>query len=295
MNDDYIRKKLKKIELLPTFPNIVGEVLNIIEDPMSSASDLARHMDPSMVGEILRIANSAYFGTQNFRNISTIEHAIAVIGYKQLSHIILQMPFISMVNGGSKGFDINKFIRHSIICGALSDAISKATFLGNPNEAYISGIMHDIGIIIIYKYFKDQWDEISNLIHDRKLSRIMAEKEVLSVDHGCIGAMLLEMWNVPKQITDSVMFHHNPEESKENIENVAVTYLGNVLSNQIDFKKDLISFVDFMVARRNFIEQIARFRQNISSDDEMRIFRKIYDVLKGVKNYIEGVIEKDYD
>jgi len=295
MDDDYIRKKLKKIELLPTFPNIVREVLNIIEDPMSSASDLAKHMDPSMVGEVLRIANSAYFGTRNFRNIATMEHAIAVIGYKQLSHIILQMPFVSMVKGDDKGFDRDKFIRHSIVCGALSDAISQAAFLGNPNDAYISGIMHDIGIIIIYRYFKDQWDSINTLMLDKKLLRIEAEQEVFSVDHGYIGATLLEMWNVPKPITDSVMFHHNPEGSEENIENVAVTYLGNAFSNRIDFNSDLVSFVDFMVIHRDFIEQITRFKQNISSNEEMRIFRKIYDALKGVNNYIEGVIEKDYD
>ncbi|MCX5813497.1 MAG: HDOD domain-containing protein [Proteobacteria bacterium] len=291
MDNDYIHNKLKKIELLPTFSNIVGEVLGIIEDPMSSASDLARHMDPSMVGEVLRIANSAYYGTRNFRNIATIEHAIAVIGYKQLSQIILQMPFVSMVNGNDKAFDRNKFIRHSIICGVLSDALSSATFLGNPNEAYISGIMHDIGIIIIYRYFKDQWDSINFLIEDKQLSRIEAEQKVFSVDHGYIGAMLLELWNVPKQITDSVKFHHSPESAEENIDNVAVTFLGNIFSNQIDFKSDLVNFIDFMVVHRDFIEQIARFRENISSNDEMRIFRKIYDALKGVNNYIEGVIE----
>jgi HD-like signal output (HDOD) protein len=291
MDNDYIHDKLKKIELLPTFPSIVGEVLSIIEDPMSSASDLARHMDPSMVGEILRIANSAYFGTRNFRNIATIEHAIAVIGYKQLSQIILQMPFVSMVNGNDKAFDRNKFVRHSIICGVLSDAVSSAAFLGNPNEAYISGIMHDIGIIIIYKYFRDQWDNINSMIVDKKLSRIEAEQEVFSVDHGYIGAMLLDLWNVPKQITDSVMFHHNPEGAEKNIDNVAVTFLGNTFSNQIDFKSDLVNFVDFVVIHKDFIEQIARFRKNISSNDEMKIFRKIYDALKGANNYIEGVID----
>jgi HD-like signal output (HDOD) protein len=291
MDNDYILNKLKKIELLPTFPNIVGEVLAIIEDPMSSASDLARHMDPSMMGEILRIANSAYFGTRNFRNIATIEHAIAVIGYKQLSQIILQMPFVSMVNGNDKTFDRNKFIRHSIICGAVSDAVSSSTFLGNPNEAYISGIMHDIGIIVIYRYFKDQWDSIDVLIKDKQLSRIEAEHEVFSVDHGYIGAMLLELWNVPKQITDSVMFHHNPENAEENMDNVAVTFLGNTLANQIDFKIDLVNFADFMAIHRDFIDQIVRFRKNISSNDEIRIFRKIYDALKAVDNYIEGEID----
>jgi HD-like signal output (HDOD) protein len=95
---DNTLKRIKKINILPTFPDIVDGIMNVIENPMSSASDLAKNMDPSMVGEVMRVANMAYFGTRNFRNISTIEHAIAIIGYEHLSYILLQMPFLKMIH-----------------------------------------------------------------------------------------------------------------------------------------------------------------------------------------------------
>jgi HD-like signal output (HDOD) protein len=97
MDRDRILHKLKEIDMLPTFPATVGTVMSLIRDPMSSAADLAKSMDPSMVSEVLRIANTAYFGTRSFRNISSIEHAIAIIGLEHLSSVIIQMPFMSMM------------------------------------------------------------------------------------------------------------------------------------------------------------------------------------------------------
>jgi HD-like signal output (HDOD) protein len=293
MEQGYIVSRLKEIKLLPTFPNIVAEVLKIIDDPMSSASDLAKHLDPSMVGEILRIANSAYFGTRNFRSISSIEHAIAVIGYERLSYIILQMPFVSMVKGNDNTFDRNRFVRHSIVCGAIANALSSATSLGSPNEVYLSGIMHDIGVIVIYRYFEDEWSSINTLIQEKQMSRLEAEREVLSEDHGYIGAVLLDLWNVPKPITDSVKFHHSPEKAEENKENVVVTFLGNALTRQIDYENDLGGFVGFMANHKDFAERLAEYKKILSPSDEIRVFEKTYDALKNANSYLEAAIGKD--
>jgi HD-like signal output (HDOD) protein len=293
MEQSYILDRLQEIKLLPTFPNIVAEVLNIIDDPMSSASDLAKHLDPSMVGEVLRIANSAYFGTRNFRAISTIEHAIAVIGYERLSYIILQMPFVSMVKGDDSTFDRNKFVRHSIICGAVAHALSSAISLGSPNEVYLSGMMHDIGVIVIYRYFENEWKSINALIQDGEMSRVDAERQIFSEDHGYIGATLLDMWNVPKPITDSVRFHHNPEGAEDNRDDVVVTFLGNALTREIDYESDLRSFVDFMTAHKEFALQVADYKQITSPNEEIRMFEKIYDSLKKADGYIEAVAGKD--
>ncbi len=292
MEQSYIVERLKEIKLLPTFPNIVTEVLKIIDDPMSSASDLAKHLDPSMAGEILRIANSAYFGTRNFRGISTIEHAIAVVGYERLSHIILQMPFVSMVKGNDNVFDRNKFVRHSILCGVISNALSQATSLGTPNEVYLSGMMHDIGVIVIYRYFEREWDEISTLVRDSHMSRLEAERLVFSEDHGYIGAELLDLWNVPKPITDSIRFHHNPEKAEENKEDVVVTYLGNALTRRIG-PGDPGSFAGFMASHRDFAEGVAEYRQISSPSDEIRIFGKIYDAVKSANSYVDAVIGEE--
>jgi hypothetical protein len=83
MDREYILDKLGKIGVLPKFSGTVGEVMNAIEDPMSSATDPVKSMDPSMASEVLRVADAAYFGICNFRNITSIEHIIEIVGLQK--------------------------------------------------------------------------------------------------------------------------------------------------------------------------------------------------------------------
>jgi HD-like signal output (HDOD) protein len=295
MDRNTIVRRLRKIDMLPTFPHIVEEVVGIIDDPMSSASDLAKHMDPSMIGEILRIANTAYFGTRNFRNISTIEHAIAVIGYEHLTHVVLQMPFLHMVNGSDKSFDRKEFVRHSILCGVAAKALSLAAGKGDSSQIYLSGIMHDVGTIIMYRYFRKEWDQVLALIQDRSFPRFEAERQVFSVDHGYIGAALLELWNIPRPITEGVMFHHCPEEASDNRENALVVSVGNVFSRTIDFASDFKDFDIFVAKHRLTLEQIVALGQETSPSKEIVFLERIYLLLKDVKGYIENAVEGEND
>ncbi|MCX7966542.1 MAG: HDOD domain-containing protein [Syntrophorhabdaceae bacterium] len=284
-----ILERLKKIDLLPTFPHIVHDVLRIIEDPMSSASDIAKHMDASMVGEVLHLASSAFYSRAGIRKISSIEQAIALIGYENLAHIILQMPFLILAKKEDKFLDVRGFLTHSTLCGYVSKNISYTTLLGNPNETYIAGIIHDVGMIIIYRYFHDEWKEILTLVHEKNMQRIEAEREVLTVDHGVIGAMLLDLWAIPPSISNAVRFHHCPTEAKENVENVAAVYIGNIFARQIDFKAIENNFINFMTSNKNIVEEIDRFRYPLSSNEEMELFKKVYDALNEIKKMFRGI------
>lgn len=290
-----ILERLKNIELLPTFPNIVHDVLRIIEDPMSSASDIAKHMDASMVGEVLHIASSAFYNRGGVRKISSIEQAIALIGYEHLAHIILQMPFLVLTKKEDKFMNLRGFLTHSTMCGMISKAISSVTLLGNPNETYIAGIIHDVGMIIIYRYFYEEWKKIFSLVHEKKMERIEAEREVLSVDHGIIGAMLFDLWHIPKSISNAVKYHHSPLDAKEDLENVWVVYIGNLFAKQIDIDKTQDSFTNFMISNKNIVEEINKFRYPLSSKEEMKLFRKVYETLNELKKMFRGTEDDEQD
>ncbi len=285
---DNITERLKNVDLLPTFPNIVSHVLKIIDDPMSSASDIAKHMDASMIGEVLRVAGSAFFSRAGARKITSIEHAIAMIGYEHLTHIILQMPFLTLTKMDDRIIDTKGFFNHSTLCGVIARDISSITLLGNPNEVYIAGIIHDIGMIIIYRFFQEEWGKILSLMNEKGLSRLDAERGVFSFDHGAIGAMLLDLWDIPKSVTNSVRYHHCPEQAEEDKENAVCVYLGNIFSRQIAFGEGLDSFVDFMLSHKSFVEHINLFRYPLNPKEEMELFSKIYSSLKGLEDIFRG-------
>lgn len=294
MERDDILKRLRKIDVLPTFPAVMAEVISVIEDPMSSAADLAKIMDPSMAGEVLRLANTAYYGTRNFRRITSIEHAIAIVGLEQLSQIILHMPFLSMM-GGDGGLDREKFIRHSMICGIVSKVVSHTLRAGDEHAVYIGGLMHDIGAIIIYRYFHDEWKTIGNLVRDEGYTREQAEEEVLSCDHGMIGACLLTMWNIPRQVTEGVMHHHCPQKAVENTWNARLINTGNRFAKIIDLSDNLASLDEFINNNKDFVPIVEELGFDVSLTQELDLFEGVFSLMKNVKGLLFGAGEDKDD
>lgn len=274
-----IEDRLRRIEFLPTFPYIAGEVLDALADPESSASDLVRHMDPSLIGEVLKVANEARFGRKNFRGITTIEQAVTSIGYTNLSSLILQTPFLSMVDREDHLFDRKGFMRHSSSCAILGRTISSIFRMGNPNTVYVSGMLHDIGIIIIHQYFKQESDRIKSLMRGKKLSRLAAERETFSMDHAGIGSLLLEIWGIPGTVVESVRLHHSPEEIGEK-EDPHMTWLANGLAKQIDFERDLSDFQLFFEKQRAMLE--VEMPERFLLKSHVELFEAAYDQLRGI-------------
>ena len=252
-------------------------------------------MDPSTAGEVLRIANTAFSGTRNFRNIASLEHAIAVIGLDRLLETVRHMPFISMDGADEGSFDQDRYITHSILCGVLAKGIGSAAHDCNPDQLYISGIMHDVGAIIIYRHFRDEWEAIDKLMTASGISRIEAERSVLTRDHGYIGADLLELWNTPGAITDAVRFHHQPDIADEKRENVRTVWFANRLAKTIDLREDLESFDEFSTKHRISMKSAAAAAKDFPPSEEVAFLENIFDLLKEAKSYLEAVTEDNYD
>ena len=285
-----ITDRLRRIEFLPTFPHIVGEVMSVIEDPKSSASDLARHMDPSLVGEVMKVANSAYYGRGSVRRINTIEHAVAAIGYTALSSIVLQMPFLSMIKADDKLFDRKAFMRHSLSSGILAKTVSTVFEMGNPNTVYVSAMLHDVGIIIIYQYFKDASVKINTLMEKDGVPRLEAERAVFSMDHAGIGSALLELWHIPGEIVESVRLHHSREEIGQK-ENPFVTWLANGMAKQIDSETGLADFHVFFEKQRDMLQSEMPDRYLLAHHLEQ--FEAAYSQLKELAGFLEQAEEEE--
>jgi HD-like signal output (HDOD) protein len=276
----FIEDRLRRIEFLPTFPTIVGEVMNVLADPKSSASDLVRRMDPSLVGEVLKAANGALQRKGNSRGIATVEQAIAAIGYADLSSLILQTPFLSMVENEDLLFDRYGFMRHSVACAILARTVSTIFKMGNPDTVYVSGMLHDIGIIVIHQYFRKESELIGTLMREKKVSRLEAEKEIFSMDHALMGSLLLETWGIPEGIVESVKLHHTPEETGDKEDAYAV-WLADSLAMEIDFERDLSEFQVFFAKQREALEAAMPDRFLLRSHIEL--FEAAHDQLRRIK------------
>lgn len=208
LNPD-IRTRLESIRNLPTIPLVVSQVLQAVDDPETSAARLANiiERDQSLTARVLRVANSPFYGFT--RKISTIDLAVVVLGMNTIKEIVLSLivqRFFSKIS--TEIFDIKAFWHYSVFCGSASRLLARKLGYKLAGEAFVGGLMHDIGILIIAEYFSARFREIVEFQQENNCSLLAAEEEVLGANHCEIGAWFAEKWNLPGQLGSAIQNHH---------------------------------------------------------------------------------------
>ena len=227
-----VEKTVSQIHSLPTLPQIVQQVIAMVGNPNISSAKLAKtiSLDAPLVSKILKVVNSAYYGLP--RKISTITQATVVLGFNAIKNIVLTTSVFTIFNknGLKSRFDRKKFWEHSIGCATASKVLSKKNRFCLPEEAFVAGLVHDIGKIVLDQFLHQEFEEILTLVQKKNISIQEAEKEILGIDHCQIGEWLCDKWNFPRQIQESVAYHHSPEVATVNRKMVTIVHLGNAIS-----------------------------------------------------------------
>jgi len=223
--------RLSSIRELPTFPTTALEVMRLANDSETSAAELSRIVskDPSLSTRILRVANSPYYGF--VKKISTIEWAIVALGFDTLRETVLSLTLIDLFRGAaSKHFDPRKFWKHSIDTACAARSIAKEMKNRVPGEAYAIGLLHDIGTLVLYRFFPDDFVEIQRLVGQEGVPLSQAEEVVVGTTHADIGAWLAERWNFPMHFVEAIRFHHSPSNAQINPELTAIVHVANQIA-----------------------------------------------------------------
>jgi len=211
VDPESIKRVTQSVIGLPTLPTVVSKMLKIIDNRRTSADTLARLIssDQALTAKVLKLANSAYYGYQ--REISTVNMAIVVLGFNAVKEMGLGLSVIDVFKNplsGAAGFDAVKFWEHSAACGVASRMLSKNSGSRFSGEAYVAGLLHDMGKLILNQYFGE---DFFNVLKEAQTSDLeSAETALLGVSHGEVGAWLAEKWNLPAIICETLKYHHEP-------------------------------------------------------------------------------------
>ncbi len=225
-----IKRITESIIGLPTLPTIVSKMLELVDNPRTSAASLARLIssDQTLTARILKLANSAYYGFP--KEISTVNMAIVVLGFNTVKEMGLSLSVFDAFKNQDNAsvFDISRFWEHSIGCGVASRMLARNYHSRNSSEAFVAGLLHDIGKIILNQYFHREFAQIMEMVVKGNTLED-AEEATIGTSHGQVGCWLAERWNLPEIISQTILWHHQPwTAQKENVFIATVT-LGDYL------------------------------------------------------------------
>lgn len=219
MNQISLDQIINRVEDVPALPIVTTRILELTEDPESTVADIEREIlkDQGLTTRVLRLANSVYYGFP--RRIHTISEATVLLGFQVIKSITLAATVSKVMLRELPGYGLEKqgLWFQSQACGMISRSIAKELRYKSPDHAYVAGLLHDIGKVILSTYVGEKYQEIVGIVEKEEKSFLQAEREVLGFDHGQVGARVGEKWNLPEDLVEAIEYHHYPDKAKINI------------------------------------------------------------------------------
>jgi putative nucleotidyltransferase with HDIG domain len=209
---------------LPPLSQTFMEVMRLLRQRDISVSVLEKTIlrDASLTANLLRVANSSWYGLN--RQVSSLAHAITLIGLKRVEELTVAMSYQAALPAQLPGYGLSRsgFLMHSIAVGFLSERIGKTIAPDSTEPLFIAGLLHDIGKLVLARFLGEQETTLKSKIANN-LTLIAVERDILGTDHAEIGTLVGKAWQLPDEVTQVAVGHHDPN-----------AYVGNPYSKLVD-------------------------------------------------------------
>ncbi|MCP4339146.1 MAG: HDOD domain-containing protein [Desulfobulbaceae bacterium] len=241
---------IQKSGTLPTLPAILLKLLEACDNDETSLSEVAAliNKDPVLSFKVLQLVNSAYYG---FRySFKGIEQAVIYLGSNTIKNIAVTMSVHQVFERkrfkNIKQFNFNVFWYQSLLCASLAKRIAQKIGFTNIDEAYLSGLLHDIGRLILISTFPKEHETILTKTKD-SANTLWAETQLLGVNHCETGSWLIQKWRLSSMMADAVQYHHEPlEKITEAFPLVKIIYVSNLLIENSDDIEETYKAIDLL-------------------------------------------------
>lgn len=201
---------IEKFKKIKTLPHIVARLVQLVNDEESTLQDFEEviRLDPALVARLLTLVNSSYFGLT--RKVDSISRAVALLGMKNLHNIAVTDAIQGLLRSisGTTEFSPQHLWLHSAASSICCKMIAERIFTLNGDDAYLCGILHDIGLIVEIEADQETFLKlIERLVADGP-SLIELEQELFNTDHCQIGYILAKEWRIPDPIAEAIRDHH---------------------------------------------------------------------------------------
>jgi putative nucleotidyltransferase with HDIG domain len=227
-------KIVKLIGDLPATPGIVTLLMSLTSDVNININKITRAIlsDQSLTARVLRLSNSSFYGRS--KEVRTLNDAIVILGFKTLRSLVVAMSTQAMYRSGGKAEIQNKLWEHALATAICSREIAQVVGYTQVEEAFISGLLHDIGKLVMIQKMPDVYSAIIAKVEAAQGSFLEAEDAELGFNHTDVGLLLLHKWAFPKDLAIAVFEHHAPgDQGEKSISLSVIINLGNCLAKRL--------------------------------------------------------------
>jgi putative nucleotidyltransferase with HDIG domain len=223
---------------IPAMPEVAQKVMHMLGDPRTTNTSLGQALssDMSMASRVLQMANSPFFGTR--QKISSVSQAIFILGHSALRSLIITVCTKGIFK--NPGLMEKKIWEHSLGTAVGARLLAKKTGLMDADEAFLGGLLHDVGRMILAVVYRNEYQLIFEKFYNGRMANEMvldAEKQEFGYDHAEIGSRVITKWRLPNVLGRVCRRHHvvNPQllEQEENPNAVAIVGLANRMAHRL--------------------------------------------------------------
>ena len=224
------------VKEVPTLPIVYQQLFSKMSNPNVSVPQLAEIVtkDQALVTKILKLVNSAFYGYK--KEINTISRAMVILGFRTVRNAALAISVFDYVSGAEEDsrFPVEDFWKHSLCTASVCKVLGERVGIKQQEETFVAGLLHDIGKMIMMKYFPDDFGEVCGYAHEHNISWSQAEEKLLNVNHTAVARAVLRSWNFPANLVEAVQFHHSLSSGSSYPGLVALTHVGDLVSYELD-------------------------------------------------------------
>ena len=200
---------------LPPMPASISEVIAACDDQDMTVGQLSQVIlrDQSLTANLLKLANSAFYG--HARRVTTATEAVVLLGFSAIKSLAISSHTSRLLNGALPGYGLQQgeLWRHSIAVAFTARRLAVEIKLAPVEEAFVAGLLHDIGKTILSGYMENAFDEVTRIAQERRMPFHEVETELLGFDHAELGAQVAAAWSFPPELEEAIRYHHSPHEA----------------------------------------------------------------------------------
>jgi HD-like signal output (HDOD) protein len=230
---DLMSRLVDKIEDLPPLPSLVFRILDLLADPEFAMDKLEKLIgqDQSLVAKLIKVSNSVLYGGTG--DVHSLREALTRLGMKIVKGLVITTSTRILFPKTNSGMGIlsKALWEHSVECGLAAQCVARKIGYSSPEEAFVGGVLHDIGKLVIMLKLPEQYRQIEKTSKSEGTNELDIESQLLGFDHTMIGEKLMNKWGMPTNLKDCVRLHHRFREKEANGLLIPIIAYGNCLSH----------------------------------------------------------------